>query len=197
MSQLDRSNCSRPARQEGFTLLELMVAIMLIGVIAALAVFAFNPSKSKGEILFSTMSSVAQAADRFSLDTSCYPYQTNQLFDSGAVSGSTSNSCGSDVSAAWNGPYMKAMSVNASGDITVPQIGPTTALTIGPANPPITGDGTTQVAVIATGVPEAIAQQAMRTCDGGTSAADGTTAASCALGTASNGLNTVELVFGN
>ncbi len=152
-------------RQGGFTLVELMIVMALLVLLTVALIFAYNPAKSKGQVLFSLMSSVSNAAARFNTDTSCYPYATGLLFDTTLVSSSTSDSCSAVVQSSWNGPYMKVMPENASGDVTVPQVGPNAYLDIEEgtylANAPAT-----QYSIFAHDVPNDIATQTYIACGG-------------------------------
>lgn len=168
---VSRSIESSPSNKEsGFTLIEILVAISLLALIAAVSFFAFNGNKSKGQVLFSAMTSIAHATARYQLDTSCIPLHPDMLFNS-TLASSTDNSCGVDLTATWDGPYLKAVQVDGNGDIALPQIGALTTLGIGPAPTPIVGGGSNQYAVIAKNVPGAVIREAMRACNGGANSA--------------------------
>ncbi|APZ42555.1 type II secretion system protein [Acidihalobacter ferrooxydans] len=185
-------NSSKTRKQQGFTLIELLIALAVLSVIVAGIVVFFNPSKSKGQTLYASMSAIGKAATRFNLDTSCYPYQTNLLFSKTAVSGNTNNSCGVDVSSTWNGPYIQSRPVNGSGNITYPQIGQGVAISI--ASGTFLSNGLSpQYAVEATGVPVSIAKQALQACSGGsptTTSGSYTIASNCFTTTPASGSNT-------
>lgn len=185
-------------REQGFTLIEILIALGVLATIIAGTVIFFNPSKSKGQTLYSTMSAVSQAATRFQLATACYPYQTELLFDKSAVSGNTNNSCGENVSSTWNGPYMQTKAINANGNITFPQIAPNVAIKI------ISGSflpngSSTQYAVEAINVPIGVAKQAFKACTGGTSTSSygsNTVAGNCFMAASpSSGITSIGYVF--
>ncbi|GBE49136.1 hypothetical protein BMS3Bbin13_00035 [bacterium BMS3Bbin13] len=176
-------------QEGGFSLVEMIVALGVMTIISAALVFSFNFNKSKGQVLFSLMHSVGSAAERFSVDTSCYPYDTALLFEQSLASTDTNNSCGALVAGQWNGPYMKTLPVNGSNNVLVTQIGPQVTLSIGNIGQALANGTPNQYAVIASGVPDAIAKQADAACGGSTS--------NCVLvpGTGTPPIDTIEYVF--
>lgn len=172
--------------EDGFSLVEILVALAVLTIIGAALVFSFNFNKSKGQVLYSLMDSVGNAAIRFSVDTSCYPYTTDMLFSQTDGTTNTNTSCGTAVGNLWNGPYMKTLPVNASKDILVPQVAPNVTLTITDIGPVLPTGNAHQYAVVASNVPTEIANQAERACGGANS--------NCRVGTGSP-LTTFEYVF--
>ncbi|WP_031572070.1 MULTISPECIES: type II secretion system protein [Acidithiobacillus] len=116
--------------ESGVSLITLLVALALIVILGVLAIQNFNFGKSKGEIMYSLSTSLASAAKRMEIDTSCYPLNTAQLFNY-TTYGSTTNTCGSSVSSTWNGPYINVYSdVSTNDNIVLPKFGPGVTATI-------------------------------------------------------------------
>lgn len=176
-------------REGGFSLVEVLVALAVLTIISAALIFSFNFNKSKGQVLFSLVHSVGDAAERFAVDTSCYPYDTALLFQQSLAATDTNNSCGAAVGAQWNGPYMKTLSVDTNNNVLVTQIGPQVTLSINDIGQALTSGMPNQYAVLANNVPDAIAKQAYTACGGSTS--------NCVLvaGTGTPPLDTFEYVF--
>ncbi len=184
------SRVQLPLGQEaGFSLVEVLVALAVLTIISAALIFSFNFNKSKGQVLFSLVHSVGDAAERFAVDTSCYPYDTALLFEQSLAATDTNNSCGAAVGPQWNGPYMKTLSVTTTNNVLVTQIGPQVTLSINNIGQALTNGTPNQYAVIASNVPDAIAKQAYIACGGATS--------NCVLvsGSGTPPLDTFEYVF--
>lgn len=154
------------AGEAGFSLVEVLVALAVLTIISAALIFSFNFNKSKGQVLYSLMDSVGNAAERFAVDTSCYPYTTDMLFSATDGQSNTNTSCGSAVGTLWNGPYMKTLPVDTNKDVLAPQIAPNAALSIADLGTALPTGNAHQYAVVASNVPDAIAQQAYRACGG-------------------------------
>jgi prepilin-type N-terminal cleavage/methylation domain-containing protein len=171
--------------QDGFTLLEIVVAIVLLGILASIAVFSFDGSKSRGQMLVSAMEEYGNALLRMKADTACYPRTLEALFSQPA---SETSFCGVDLRRQWNGPYAKTARVDGSGNVLLDQIAPNATLSIANAS----GGAGMQWMVVASNVPSEIVTQALIACNGsdagqGHCQADG-------LGTGAN-LMTLRLKF--
>ena len=156
-------------REAGFSLVEVLVALAVLTIISAALIFSFNFAKSKGQVLFSLMHSIGDAAQRFAVDTSCYPYTTGDLFKQSLAATDTFNSCGAAVGARWNGPYMKPLPLGPINNVRVTQIGPQVTVSIYRYNQAIPNGLPNQYAVIAYSIPDAIAKQALTACGGANS----------------------------
>ena len=176
-------------REAGFSLVEVLVALAVLTIISAALIFSFNFAKSKGQVLFSLMHSIGDAAQRFAVDTSCYPYVTGDLFKYSLAATDANNSCGFAVGSRWNGPYMKTLPTNTTNNVLVTQIGPQVVLSINDIGQALPSGTPNQYAVIAGNVPTAIAKQAYTACGGANS--------NCVLvpGTGTPPLDLFEYVF--
>lgn len=107
------------ASECGFSLIEILVALGVLTILGSVSVFAFNSDSSRAQSLYAEATEIGHAADRFALDTSCYPYDTEMLFSKTVGTTDTNNSCGLAVGSAWDGPYMKPRPVNSAKNVVV------------------------------------------------------------------------------
>jgi prepilin-type N-terminal cleavage/methylation domain-containing protein len=146
--------------QGGFTLLEMMVVVAIIGLLAALVVPKISLSKSKGALLFSTMTDYGKALANFKNDTSCYPTKLAALYDKTQAD---SSFCGTDLRDTWKEPYIPKTTFDSSGNIMIPQIAGVGAIVTIVTEANSTG---TAWVLRATGIPSDILSQALVACNG-------------------------------
>jgi len=161
-----RNEHAKKGREEdGFSLIEIMVAVAVI-VIAGVLIFSnFSFNKTKGQVMYSLAGSIAGAAKRMEVDTSCYPLNTGQLFNY-AKYGGNNNTCGENLSSVWNGPYSNVYSgVSGNGNIILNQFGTgvTAAVDKGPNLIANSGEAY-MIGVQFNHVPNGIASQAAIAC---------------------------------
>lgn len=162
-------------RQQGFTLLELVIVLALISVLAGLSIFAYDGSRGQGIALYSTLTQYGDGLKRMRVDTQCYPQNTAALFDR---SQSDLNYCGlSTLAQNWKGPYTESAQNggNEDGQIDLQQYTPDSYLTLpdrvgagaGGAGD-INGSGNRfQWAVVANNIPADIINVVMDECNSG------------------------------
>lgn len=117
-------------RQQGFTLLELVIVLALISVLAGLSIFAYDGSRGQGIALYSTLTQYGDGMKRMRVDTQCYPTKTSALF---ARAQADDNYCGlATLEQNWKGPYVQAQQFSGTsvGNIDLQQYTPTSFLSI-------------------------------------------------------------------
>ncbi len=175
-----------PAR--GFTLLELVVAIVLLGVLASVTVFSFDGSRSRGQLLVTAMQEYANALTRMKADTACFPARLSALALRNEAEASL---CQVSLVQQWNGPYVRDARTNGSGQILLDQIAPQLLLDLQ------TGSGINggiAYLIQASHVPGDILAQAMTACNGVAPGSEGA-AARCARSLAADGTGSLVMRF--
>lgn len=120
-------------RQAGISLYTMLAAIVVLGILSAILVTAFNGNNSKAQMAYSMMVSVGQAEQRFNLDTGCYATELKGLI--AKATADSNNSCGVAIDNQWGGPYLKNQPVNSSGNIMVQKLGPQVIMSVAPISP--------------------------------------------------------------
>jgi prepilin-type N-terminal cleavage/methylation domain-containing protein len=147
------------ASERGFTLLEIMIVIVLLGVLAAVLIPKINLSKSKGSLLVTAMQDYGKALMNFKNDTSCYPTKLAALYDKTQADQSF---CGIDLRDTWREPYIQKATFDSSGNIMIGQIVTSAFISI-LQTPNATG---TAWVLRANGIPKDILDEAVKSCNG-------------------------------
>lgn len=117
---------SRKARQGGFSLIELMIALAILTMMAVMIGKQFNTGKSKGQMLITTMSTIGEAMNAQKLHTGCHLKKMQYLYQRPTAAQNTAddNYCAADISTTWSGPYVDRFTAADSGaSLTLPKLG--------------------------------------------------------------------------
>jgi general secretion pathway protein G len=98
--QLNFSNRKFPVRQGAFTLIELLLVLVILGILAAIVVpkFAGRTEQARITAAQTQISSFSTALDAFEVDNGYYPKGRNGLEDLVTQPRDAQN---------WRGPYLK------------------------------------------------------------------------------------------
>jgi prepilin-type N-terminal cleavage/methylation domain-containing protein len=189
-----KSSAEHETRNEdGFTLTELIIVIVILGVLAAVVLGHFDTSSAKGKALFLGMASVAHDASHFGVSLGTYPTTYSALTN---IADSGDNTAQLNLANTWNGPYAKPANMNAAGDLVLNQVATGVTLTFAPVTPGANGlpNGLPyQYAVVASNVPPAIANAAVNLCNGQSGNTSGANGGVCSL--TKGATDTVYYVF--
>ena len=91
----DEKRKRHDARRAGFTLIEILLVVVIIGILAAVAVprFSGRIAQSQESAAIASLQAIALALDMYEVDHGTYPASLNEL-----VQGSGPN---------WRGPYLR------------------------------------------------------------------------------------------
>ncbi len=172
----------------GFTLLELVVAIVLLGVLASVTVVSFDGSRSRGQLLITAMQEYANALTRMKADTACFPARLSAL---ALRSEAEVSLCQVSLVAQWNGPYVRDARTNGSGQVLLDQIAPQLLLDLQTG---AGANGGTAYLIQASHVPGDILAQALLACNG-IPAGSETITSRCARNVSSDGSGSLAMRF--
>lgn len=108
--------------QKGFTLVELLIVLAILGLFAAKLVADYRGDKAKAQTMLTNMGSLSDATIRMKFDTGCYPSNLNLLMSEDEAANGANNTCGKDLTATWSGPYLNKTPVNADGTVKADEI---------------------------------------------------------------------------
>jgi general secretion pathway protein G len=108
--------------QKGFTLVELLIVLALLGLFAAKLVSDYRGDKAKAQTMLTNMGTLADGAIRMKFDTGCYPVKLSLLLNQDEAANGAANTCGKDLTATWSGPYLNKTPANPDGTIKADEI---------------------------------------------------------------------------
>lgn len=157
------------SRQQGFTLIEILVALSLITLLAVAITLSYDGARSKAQTMVSTMTELGSANKRLKNDTGCYVNRPSALVDPTIGRAAASNFCTRSLANTWNGPYVGKFAYDAtSGAALLDRISSGLSITF-----TRTAGGLGQrYTVNAANVPSDIVTQALIECNGDDDAGD-------------------------
>lgn len=110
-------------KSEGFTLIEMLVALAILSLLALLASNAFDGSRTKAQAMISLGKQVGDANIQLKTDTGCYVNKPKALFDPATAQDTNNNYCKRPFGNTWARPYMAQYTVDANGNVVADKIG--------------------------------------------------------------------------
>lgn len=150
-------------RQAGATLAEVMIVVIILGILAAAIVLNGDTSSAKAVVLQTNLQTIATGLNAMKADMPCYPTRTGALFQQQFAQQSF---CNTDLRNRWRQPYIATATVDANGDILLPEVHPNATVTLILANNANGNGNTRQWLAQVTNVPAEVADAFMEKCNG-------------------------------
>ncbi|MHB8321428.1 MAG: prepilin-type N-terminal cleavage/methylation domain-containing protein [Acidithiobacillus sp.] len=170
---------------DGFTLTELIIVLVIVGVLVAMVLDHFNTSSAKGKALYLAMTSAAHSAEIFNASLGTHPTVYAAMCEPKFGKNPNYNALHLDLANVWDGPYAKPGDTGPDGNLHLNSIASGITIAFQSMAPTNNGSSTVglayQFAVVATGVPDAIAHAALNACDGNNGEKGATVTGACAL----------------
>lgn len=149
--------------QAGFTLAEMMIAVIIAGIVAAVFIFNADTSGAKAVVLQTNLQTIATGLTALKADMPCYPTRTGALFQQQFAQQSF---CGTDLRPRWRQSYIASANVDGNGDLLIPEVHPAATVTLNLGNN-VNGNGNTrQWFLRVINVPVEVADAFMERCNG-------------------------------
>lgn len=110
--------------QKGFTLIELIIVLVILGLLAGVVTSQFNPDSAKAKVLLTNSKQITDSLLRLKADIGCFPKELQGLFRNDTNSSVTSTPEAFFCATAqqknqWKGPYSSALpqGVNTAGAV--------------------------------------------------------------------------------
>lgn len=109
-------------QSQGFTLIEILVALAILSVIALLASNAFDGARTKAQAMISLGKQVGDANIQLKTDTGCFVKKPSALFDPAAAQDATNNFCSRTFGNTWSRPYLGQYTVDTDGKLKAEKV---------------------------------------------------------------------------
>ncbi|HXN15806.1 MAG TPA: prepilin-type N-terminal cleavage/methylation domain-containing protein [Usitatibacter sp.] len=160
---MKKSSVIHAQREQGFTLIELTIVVIILGVLIFALFQHEDPDKAKALAMVRSMDTIASGATRLRTEAGCFPTRPDALI---LRASAVSSSCGVDLRTQWRGPYIDSAPLSAAGDILAPNVAVAASYTLRSAP----GGAGTEYFVRAANVPNSIINRALEICNGSESA---------------------------
>lgn len=112
----------RLKNQSGFTLVELLVALVILTILAVTVTGAFDGSRSRAQAMVNAMAEIGNANIRLKNDTGCYTNRPDALYNQAVGVLPASNYCNRDFTSTWNGPYLSKFTATEAGSARLDKV---------------------------------------------------------------------------
>lgn len=164
---------SRHPHEQGFTLIQILIAVVIATLIAAISAYFFSLSSTQGHALYEQTMRFVHASQFFAHDTGCYPGTLSVLGTAGANGQATGlNQCAPEQND-WDGPYLSAVTFNGQS-VRIPALqsgktGTTAQIETGQwldGNSAMQGRGQEEIAIVTSPVTPSAQASFCKACNG-------------------------------
>lgn len=180
------------ASQGGFSLMELLVALVIITILATAISGAFDGSRSRAQSLVGQMSELGNANVRLKNDTGCYINMPQALYDPVSAAAPANNYCARTFGKVWNGPYVNRFTPDSTGGAKVDKVSAEGVVTYGRED---SSTGGKRYFTHAANIPVDIIKQAMQACNDTDDMAATFDAHKCRADVASGEVGTFDMMY--
>jgi prepilin-type N-terminal cleavage/methylation domain-containing protein len=164
-SDAPKVSTQQSRNQRGYTLIEIMVVIAVIGLFTGFFISQFSGDKSKATRLLVDMKLVADATNRAKMDMGGIPSRLSVLWTKADATAANMFN-GVLATNSWSGPYMERQPTDASNNILAQAISDSTTITIARESASASNGGnyTWVYYLRASNVPNGVITEYIKTC---------------------------------